>query len=265
MDYEKLIEQLKQKDGLWCSVPTGEKLVTDAADALTALLAENEKLRDEAEGMRSNWYKAVEAVKNLRAEQEKAKTEITRLKHYEDKCHDCPIVCAKTEIIKAHEELEQIQSENKRLKNKLSELAHLPFDEPGIGERTRLMAENESLRAEVEHWKNAHHQAALNFQQENRECNKVLAELEQVKRELQAYKDTGLEPEDFKRAFHEDAVLKLAGQALGIAPDRLRELAQAHKENRVLPEGSGWFVTCNGKKLTIVMDIEAALRRKQDG
>ena len=46
------------------------------------------------------------------------------------------------------------------------------------------MAENESLRAEVEHWKNAHHQAALNFQQENRECNKVLAELEQVKRAL---------------------------------------------------------------------------------
>lgn len=46
--------------------------------------------------------------------------------------------------------------------------------------------------------------------------------------------------------------------------DRLRELAQAHKENRVLPEGSGWFVTCNGKKLTIVMDIEAALRREQE-
>ena len=81
---------------------------------------------------------------------------------------------------------------------------------------------------------------------------------------LAAYEDTGLEPEDFKRAFHEDAVLKLAGQALGIAPDRLRELAQAHKENRVLSEGSGWFVTCNGKKLTIVMDIEAALRREQE-
>lgn len=116
MDYEKLIEQLKQKDGLWCSVPTGEKLVTDAADAVTDLLAENEKLRDEAEGMRSNWYKAVEAVKNLRAEQEKAKTEITRLKHYEDKCHDCPIVCAKTEIIKAHEELEAVQAELEQVK-----------------------------------------------------------------------------------------------------------------------------------------------------
>ena len=47
--------------------------------------------------------------------------------------------------------------------------------------------------------------------------------------------------------------------------DRLRELAQADKENRVLPEGSGWFVTCSGKKLTVVMDIEAALRREQDG
>ena len=80
------------------------------------LKAENEKLRDEAEGMRSNWYKAVEAVKNLRAEQEKAKTEITRLKHYEDKCHDCPIVCAKTEIIKAHEELEAVQAELEQVK-----------------------------------------------------------------------------------------------------------------------------------------------------
>ena len=82
---------------------------------------------------------------------------------------------------------------------------------------------------------------------------------------LAAYEDTGLEPEDFKRAFSEDTILKLAGQALGITPERLRELAQAHKENRVLPEGSGWFVTCSGKKLTVVMDIEAALRREQDG
>lgn len=155
--------------------------------------------------------------------------------HWRKNKPDFPDVASSYE--RAATALATIQAENERLKNKLSELAHLPFDEPGIGERTRLMAENESLRAEVEHWKNAHHQAALNFQQENRECNKVLAELEQVKRELQAYKDTGLEPEEFKRAFHEDAVLKLAGQALGIAPDRLRELAQADREGRcvVLP------------------------------
>ena len=55
------------------------------------------------------------------------------------------------------------------------------------------------------------------------------------------------------------------GEDYGPHVDRLRELDQAHKENRVLPEGSGWFVTCSGKKLTVVMDIEAALRREQDG
>ena len=54
---------------------------------------------------------------------------------------------------------------------------------------------------------------------------------------LATYEDTGLEPEDIKRAFNEAAVLKLAGQALGITPDRLRELAQADREGRcvVLP------------------------------
>lgn len=49
---------------------------------------------------------------------------------------------------------------------------------------------------------------------------------------LAAYEDTGLEPDDIKRVFNEDAVLNLAGQALGITPDRLRELAQADKEER---------------------------------
>lgn len=57
MDYKKLIEQLKQKDGLWCSVPTGEKLVTDAADALTALLAENDRLRKERDAAVDCIYK----------------------------------------------------------------------------------------------------------------------------------------------------------------------------------------------------------------
>lgn len=38
---------------------------------------------------------------------------------------------------------------------------------------------------------------------------------------LAAYEETGLEPEDMKRAFNEDAILKLAGQALGMSPDRL--------------------------------------------
>ena len=55
---------------------------------------------------------------------------------------------------------------------------------------------------------------------------------------LAAYEDTRLEPEDFKRTFTEDALLKLTGQLLGVTPDRLRELAQADREGRcvVLPE-----------------------------
>ena len=62
--------------------------------------------------------------------------------------------------------------------------------------------------------------------------------LDKIVDRLAAYEDTGLEPEDIKRAFNEAAVLKLAGQALGITPDRLRELAQADKEGRciILPD-----------------------------
>lgn len=50
---------------------------------------------------------------------------------------------------------------------------------------------------------------------------------------LVAYEETGLEPGDFKRAFSEDTILKLAGQALGITPDRLRELAQTDKDGKI--------------------------------
>ena len=51
---------------------------------------------------------------------------------------------------------------------------------------------------------------------------------------LAAYEEIGLEPEDMKKAFNEDATLKLAGQILGVTPDRLRELAQAEKEGRLV-------------------------------
>lgn len=48
----------------------------------------------------------------------------------------------------------------------------------------------------------------------------------------QAYEDTGLEPEEIKQVFTEETVLKVAGQFLGITPDRLRELAHADREGR---------------------------------
>ena len=50
---------------------------------------------------------------------------------------------------------------------------------------------------------------------------------------LAAYEETRLEPEDMKKAFNEDATLKLTGQSLGMSPDRLRELAQAEKTGQL--------------------------------
>ena len=51
---------------------------------------------------------------------------------------------------------------------------------------------------------------------------------------LAAYEDTGLEPEDLKKAFNETAILKLAAQALNTTPDHLRDLIKAEKNGRMV-------------------------------
>ena len=58
---------------------------------------------------------------------------------------------------------------------------------------------------------------------------------------LSAYEDTGLEPEDLKKAFNETAILKLAAQALSTTPDHLRDLLQTEQDGRmaVLPVKKG--------------------------
>ena len=73
--------------------------------------------------------------------------------------------------------LSTLQAENEKLKSKLSELAHLPLDGPGIGERTRLMAENAELRAELE--------------QVKRENDALWMYIEIVDREYRRYMDRG--------------------------------------------------------------------------
>ena len=74
---------------------------------------------------------------------------------------------------------------------------------------------------------------------------------------LAAYEETRLEPEDMKKAFNEDATLKLAGQILGVTPGRLRELAQAEKEGRlvVLPCEIGSPVYSHARKLDGADDV----------
>ena len=92
---------------------------------------------------------------------------------------------------------------------------------------------------------------------------------------LAAYEEAGLEPEDFKRAFSEDTILKLAGQALGITPDRLRELAQADKDGKIKAYivDSFYCDICQKrhartKEIEVYLTrnaAESALRREQDG
>ena len=51
---------------------------------------------------------------------------------------------------------------------------------------------------------------------------------------LMQYEDTGLTPEEIKAPFTEDTMINLAAQALGVEPSRLRELAEADKDGRVI-------------------------------
>ena len=74
-----------------------------------------------------------------------------------------------------------------------------------------------------------------------------------VKR-LGHYEDTGLEPEDLKKAFNETAILKLAAQALSTTPDHLRDLLQAENDGRlvVLPCNVGDHVWADGREAIVV-------------
>lgn len=51
---------------------------------------------------------------------------------------------------------------------------------------------------------------------------------------LAAYEDIGLTPEEIKAPFTEDTMINLAAPALGVEADRLRELAEADKDGRVI-------------------------------
>ena len=129
MDYEKLIEQYQNAADHWRKnkpdFPDVASSYERAATALATIQAENERLKNKLSELAhlpfdepgiGEWTRLMAENAQLRDELEQAKAEITRLKHYEDKCHDCPIVCAKTEIIKAHEELEAVQAELERVK-----------------------------------------------------------------------------------------------------------------------------------------------------
>ena len=51
---------------------------------------------------------------------------------------------------------------------------------------------------------------------------------------LAYYEDIGLTPEEIKAPLTEDAMINLAAQAMGVEPSRLRELAEAGKDGRLV-------------------------------
>ena len=51
---------------------------------------------------------------------------------------------------------------------------------------------------------------------------------------LASYEDSGLTPEEIKAPFTEDTMINLAAQALGVETSRLRGLAEADKDGRVI-------------------------------
>ena len=68
---------------------------------------------------------------------------------------------------------------------------------------------------------------------------------------LKAYEDTGLTPEEIKAPFTEDTMINLAAQALGVEPSRLRKLAEADKDGRVV------VLPCKvGQRVFALMDID---------
>ena len=71
---------------------------------------------------------------------------------------------------------------------------------------------------------------------------------------LAAYEDTGIDPEDLKKAFNETAILKLAAQALSTTPDHLRDLLQAEQTGRlvVLPCKVGDHAWADGREAIVV-------------
>ena len=105
MDIEKLIDRkdrLTQTYAAYSDLSLAHALY-DAATALSTLQAENEKLRAEADGMRSNWYKAVEEVKNLR-------TELDEKEKYYDQMIDALSATDSTELERVKRERDAARS-----------------------------------------------------------------------------------------------------------------------------------------------------------
>lgn len=206
------------------------------------------------------------------------------------------------ERMEAATALSTLQSENKKLRAEMSQAREsLDFARTKDAEILRLGMELGHLKKHMERLTHRLGNGEIVCNMAKGDCRKMGGDCQinsKILERLAAYEETGLAPEDFKKAFNEDALLKLTGQLLGITPDRLRELVQADREGRcvVMPCQPGdkvsyksstgfWcnavikdytpeniFITAeteipNAEPLShtfSILEIEAALRREKE-
>ena len=201
------------------------------------------------------------------------------------------------ERMEAATALSTLQSENKKLRAEMSQAREsLDFARTKDAEILRLGMELGHLKKHMERLTHRLGNGEIVCNMAKGDCRKMGGDCQinsKILERLAAYEETGLAPEDFKKAFNEDAQLKLTGQLLGITPDRLRELVQADREGRcvVMPCQPGDKVSyksstgfwCNAviKDIFIaaeteipnaeplshtfsILEIEAALRREKE-
>jgi len=87
--------------------------------------------------------------KKLLVDRAELQAEIDKLKPYADRCSDCAVVCAKTELTKMYNENAELQAEVGRLKQELKEAMAVPSKL----KLAELMQGNNRLQAEVERLK----------------------------------------------------------------------------------------------------------------
>lgn len=133
--------------------------------------------------------------------------------------------------------LSTLQSENKKLRAEMSQAREsLDFARTKDAEILRLGMELGHLKKHMERLTHRLGNGELTCNMARDDCRKMGGDCQidsKILDRLAAYEETELAPEDFKRAFTEDALLKLTGQLLGVTPDRLRELAQADREGKI--------------------------------
>lgn len=131
MDIEKLIERLKERDGLWCSIPTGERLISDAATALSTLQAENKAMQKQLNEFSEFLCRMTGGL--LSKTNYTAQVMATIAEDYQQKaCREC-----------------NLQAENEKLRAELKNKVELVFQQAKELDRRNLFLQEQEAELEL--------------------------------------------------------------------------------------------------------------------